>query len=61
MSKALYAVVDENKEVITIDSEKHGYVKAVFDSKDDATRLANKYRSQGFSVQMVGFMKVYKG
>lgn len=38
MSKALYAVVDENKEVITIDSENG--------SKDGATRLANKYQQQ---------------
>lgn len=59
MNKTVYwAVIDSNDSVVTIDTEKFGYVKAVFGSKDDAVRLAMKYREHGFKVTAVGFMQV---
>lgn len=58
MKGVFFAVVDANGEVVSFDSDNYGTTKAVFDYKNDATRVAMKYRKDGFSVRTVGFMHV---
>lgn len=60
MKGVFYAVIDGEGDVVSFENEKFGTTKAVFDCKNEATKLANKYRNEGFQVRTVGFMHVVK-
>ena len=60
MSKVFYGVYGNNGNLTSIQSGKHGLIKAVFDEKKDAEKIAQSYPSQELKVRVLGLMEVVR-